>query len=501
MDSNHKNLRDKLNTPPTDLPEELSWANMKEGIASKMQDAQNKSNGRPSRRGQVYLLAIILILLGLLLIQMCGHLSWTTQETEAIPQAAFAVQEESSGFTYEITVVGEEHLQARSKASKGAHRPTAASKNQSTPANRELRMENNTSARDTDHGLQGELAGEPDRASDGVSAGVFGLASEETDAEVSAQNSEQVFPSMAAADKPNSAAVEAAPTDLVVDNSPTTAMSSSALQATLEAIARLDLMPIGLLEDRATTQLMAPAPAFTAPSPVSHRKHSLVFSSGISVWDPGYSNTLPERATFESDQLSFSHQFKYEYHMDNNLFFTTGLRMHLLESRFDWSAPINDYKITLEDVVVERVTDALRGEVEEIRGDVEVPVDAERVVRHYNRTTLFQLPFGLGMSRTVGPIDFSFELGSSINIVGNSQGRTLDEGAVIDLDASDQDLFDSQWGIHGFAGLRMHYLFHDHWNVNLGAYYQKALSNWSVEENTGMRPQIMTLEVGLGYRL
>lgn len=499
---NNKSLRNKLNTPSPDLPEELDWSNMKEGILSKMEAANNEKWRPIQKRKKLYIYIVSLIIITLLIIRMCGHPSSGPEQTDVTKQATFASNDEPARFsdgTRTKRKAENDILQESSGVSKEAQNsePQATA----TPANRKLRMENNTSARDTDHGLQGELAGEPDRASDGVSADVSGQASEEADAEASAQNSEQVFPSMAAADKPNSAAVEAAPTDLVVDNSPTTAMSSSALQATLEAIGRLDLMPISLLEDRATTQLMAPAPAFTPPSPVSHKKHSLVFSSGISVWDPGYSNTVPERATFESAQPSFSHQFKYEYHTDNNFFFTTGLRMHLLESRFDWSAPINDYKITLEDVVVERVTDALRGEVEEIRGDVEVAVDAERVVRHYNRTTLFQLPLGLGISRTVGPIDLSFELGSSINIVGHSRGRTLHEGSVIDLDATNQDLFDSQWGIHGFVGLRMHYFFHDHWNVNLGAHYQKAITDWSAEQNTGMRPQIMTLEVGLGYRL
>jgi len=495
---NNKNLRDKLNTPPTDLPEELDWANMKEGIFSKMEAAPKGTQGAPQKRNQIYILIATVVVLVLLMIRMCGYSSWYTQDTEATPQAAFAAQEESSSFTYETTVVGEEHLQVRSEGSKGALHATAASKGQSTPTHRKLSMRN-SGAIGADRGLREGLSRDADPAKPSVSTSESGQASGEASGAGSAQWSAPADPSTTGTEGLN-APTETTPSQLAVDNPSMRPIPSDARPATLMALGRLDLIPSGLLEGRTTSPLVAPAPAVILPSSDSHARHSLVLSSGISVWDPGYSNAVPERATFESAQLSFSHQFKYEYHTNSNFFFTTGLRMHLLESRFDWSNPINDYKITLEDVVIERVTDALRGEVEEMRGDVEVPVNAERVVRHYNRITLFQLPFGLGTSRTVGPIDFSFELGSSINIVGNSQGRTLVEGSIVELDASGKDLFDSQWGIHGFAGLRMHYSFYDHWNVNLGAHYQKALSNWSVEENTAMRPQILTLEAGVGYR-
>lgn len=558
---NNKKLRDKLNSPPTDLPEELGWAQMKEGISSKMEAAQAREQASQPSYNKRLLLMMALLIIMLLLIRMCWSGSAGTPEVAKQEPSFFTessqssdeeqgsksfsnVREGNSG-PYEPLITDQGNplpgLKGNPSAVKQNNSGTGPLREKETVREAEInqnRRENKKGqelfGRDTDNQASiartewGEVAGGNPKENSGSDQTVItgrnlekNLPQAATEGNSAEKGSKQegVFQSDASGTENGGVENTAMNRDLAPNESEEGFMSLDSAGSVDEegkgqglkellglrdgsyaALDPLALIPTGRVTSGTSPWVEAPSVRVFEDNSLPRKPHRLLLSSGVSVWDPGYSNALPERAEFERSRLSFSTQFNYEYHTDNTFFFTTGLGIHRLESRFDWSTPLNDYKITLEDVIVEQVTDALRGDVEFIRGDVEVEADAERIVRHHNRTTLIQLPLGLGASRKLGPFDVSLVLGSSINILGNSRGRTLHEGLIVDLDPSNPNLFDSQWKVNGFAGLRMSYFLSKNWNVNLGVNYQKAITNWSVEENIQMRPQILTLDIGMGYR-
>ena len=178
------------------------------------------------------------------------------------------------------------------------------------------------------------------------------------------------------------------------------------------------------------------------------------------------------------------------------------VQLHVeLESRLDWSDNIDDYRVTLEDVVIETKTNALTGETEEVRGDVEVDVEAERRVRHHNRHTLIQLPLGVGMQHQFGALNWFIQTGASVNIWGHSTGRILQPDNVYNYDGTSNKFYQNSWAINGFVETGLGLPLNHAWNLNAAIGYQKAWSNWSLENGVQMRPQIFSLQLGLAYQI
>ncbi|MCB9289495.1 MAG: hypothetical protein H6560_19470 [Lewinellaceae bacterium] len=109
----------------------------------------------------------------------------------------------------------------------------------------------------------------------------------------------------------------------------------------------------------------------------------------------GYSKSKPERYAYERTIISHQVRLHYTHPLKKDLALLLGLQFQQLENRFDWSAAVNDYTITLTDTVVQIQINKLTGEQTVVRGDIELTVPAKRTVRHYNTTQLFQIPLPL----------------------------------------------------------------------------------------------------------
>ena len=230
-------------------------------------------------------------------------------------------------------------------------------------------------------------------------------------------------------------------------------------------------------------------------------RHKLGLFLGQSFWDMAYGENSPERAPFEMAKRSFNAHIQYQYKLDKGFFLSTGLVFQNMQSRLDWSKDLNDYSITLEDVVLEVRKDVLTGEVEEVRGDVDVQVTAERNVRHHNPYRLVQLPFAVGRKHSISTVDWSYSLGVALNLFSRNEGRILYQGDIVDLEEVEAEILDNQLKWNGFIGTSLSYYLSPRIEIATQVQYQRSLSNWSLEEAVRMRPQQINWSLGLIFTL
>jgi len=261
-------------------------------------------------------------------------------------------------------------------------------------------------------------------------------------------------------------------------------------------LSSLEFRPLELPNNRLESLNLEPS-IFKENSPILSF-HLFSMTSGVSMWNFGYGNNIPERGSFEKNRLSFSNQLSYTFRLANDFNLTTGISYHQLESRLEWSQELNSVTIILRDTISQIQTNSLTGERIPIRGDVEVSVDARRNIIHHNQYRIFQVPLLFGRS-----INFkerwrmNLSLGGALNIHSLNKGRNVYQGELTDFSSSSTEFLDSRFYTHFLTQYDIGYKFNEKWGVLFQMGYQKSLTNWSVESNVQMKPSILNLNIGV----
>lgn len=227
----------------------------------------------------------------------------------------------------------------------------------------------------------------------------------------------------------------------------------------------------------------------------------LVLEGGVTFWNEGYGEGTPERAQYETILPSLQFQGFYRRSLKRDFFAMIGLQFQQLESRFNYSTTIEDYMITLENTIIQVQNNLITGEQTVIRGDLDLSVEAERRIVHYNRTRALKVPLAFGKTWRFKSFQTDVYVGGAIGVLSNNRGRTLLEGAVIDYDGSSTPFIENQWTVDGLMGARLHYLLLEDLAIMTGIQAQKSLTDWSREKDITMRPVSFSWQVGLSYSL
>lgn len=227
----------------------------------------------------------------------------------------------------------------------------------------------------------------------------------------------------------------------------------------------------------------------------------LVALSGFSFWNSGYGKTKPERDQYEKNKVSYHAGLNYIHSLKNNYTFMIGIQYQQLESRFDYNAIIEEYQITLQDTIIEIINNINTGTQTEIRGDVDLTVSAERTIRHFNKTKLFQIPFAIGKTWTSRKWQADLLVGGSLNILSKNAGRTFYQGELQNFNGSSTDFLNNQMKFNGLLAGRLTYLLNHSFGITTGLQFQKSLSSWSTESNINMRPNVLNFDIGITYTI
>lgn len=472
MDSDQNKLNKRFSEGDTGLPPELSWEQMEEGILEKMEALEAKPSAGWSNRDIIKTVSTLLLCLlpalffnnGLLL-DFKGLAS--SEPGQPIADAAAPAASSSS-------------LPVTSAKDKGERTDDTL-----------LQMNQQTSAAATNERPKTAVALPP----------VNGRKDQRT------TGSEAPFkpsPSLLPGNSLSSPKKSLDSTEESLNDAGHTAgitAETPAIQPPIAALA--NLATLNLAPQRKAAETLLPIAANTEAEASLIPARQLSLHSGVSQWNPGYGQNLPENANYEQSILSYYTQLSYTHRFGNNYTLTAGLQYQQLETQLQWSQRIEDYTtVTLQDTIVEIQVSTLTGNSTAVRGDVEVSVDATRNIRHYNQYRILQIPLAIGKSWTFGKRwQAGLSVGSAVNVLSRNKGRYIYQGGLQEMDGPATGLIDNRWGIHGLVMGRMGYQITPSLGVMIEAQYQRSLTNWSTVPGFDMRPEVLNLGVGVFRRL
>lgn len=226
-----------------------------------------------------------------------------------------------------------------------------------------------------------------------------------------------------------------------------------------------------------------------------------ILEGGLTWWSEGYGNDKPERAALEQTLTSFQLQGHFQKALPNNFFIMVGLQYQQLESRFKYNSTIQDFPITLMDTIVQIRNNVLTGEQTIIRGDIELLVEADRKIVHYNKTKLLNGSLAIGKSWQYNAFQTDVYLGGALNGVVSNQGKTLYQDMIIDYDGSTNPVFKNQWAAAGILGIRQHYYWNQKISLTAGIQAQHSVVNWGNANEAKFHPTTVSILLGLSYSL
>lgn len=229
--------------------------------------------------------------------------------------------------------------------------------------------------------------------------------------------------------------------------------------------------------------------------------HQLSIRGGMTIWNNGYGAMQPERAAFERSISSISSQLNYTYTAPTHWTFMTGVQYLRLESEFNFTEQVEDIPVTLFDTIILVQQNAVSGNQNFIRGDVDLLVDGERRVRHYNRTDLIQVPIALGYSWKAGAWSLNVGGGTTLSLNTTHAGKTIIDGTLTEYQGNANDILSTKLAVNGMLYGTVMYRIRPRWGITATTSYQKSLSNWSTEPSISMNPSIINFSFGISYKL
>ncbi|MDF1698200.1 MAG: hypothetical protein P1U56_20295 [Saprospiraceae bacterium] len=491
MDSNFNKLRKQFDEQPDSIPEVLNWENMEAGIDLKMEALKSNASISSKKRTFTYLGIIgLLLLIPFVCTQNSDDASMPLAQ-EVVQDSKLSVEKsaespypntqnsnsnQSSKENSNTAVIESEvkNLNGVESLSKSSNNPevntTQNEKNEDKGVAYKKReyilYDKNTNAHSSDPKNVNQLNG----------GFMSEIASTKTDALAPTQD-----------EKPN------IPLRNAVKNKNQYILSS------IESIASIK-SGFPKISNRSIKILML-FDQFKNES-ISHPiSNQISVLGGVNIWNMGYGSDVPEREEYETNLISFSTQINYKHTLKNKYIVMTGLHYQRLESRFNRTETVTDYPVLLTDVVLEVQSSLISGSSREIRGDVTLEVEAERIVQHYNSIQLIQLPFALGKSWNFGNVSLDMYLGSSLNIIWSNSGKTLFEGEIIEYSNDNNSLFSNSGKLNGLIGTRLAIPITTKLGITSGFQWQRSFSDWSKTNSVKINPQIMNWEFGLVYSL
>ncbi|MCB0584506.1 MAG: hypothetical protein KDD06_04160 [Phaeodactylibacter sp.] len=500
MDSKYDKLKRLMSEDKPPVPPELEWEQMQDGILKKMEELQSPS--KPARlqfwsKRNFFIASLSIVILFLLVICSRGVIR-THKSGPAISQGQSALghSEWADGPSGAAATMPPQAVTERAGSRDGLCLEDTGSRLGNGVAANVPALEH---PRQMDTGAQPSIkrdgAAPESRASRGASAG---------------SKAEAIAPNSSSSREGITPLTPATPLRLTAPLQNKSAVGGSRpgerenhhLLSPIEALSARRLF----VENHTASPVL---PIFSQPVPKSDEAPEsrakapgrLSLAGGVTWWNMGYGQSKPERYAYERTIISHQAGLHYTHPLKKDLALLLGLQFQQLENRFDWSAAVNDYTITLTDTVVQIQINKLTGEQTVVRGDIELTVPAKRTVRHYNTTQLFQIPLAIGKTWTVRSWQADVFIGSTLNIFSANKGRTLYQGELLDYDEASTGFANNQWKFHGMLMGRLTYMLGNYVGITGGIQFQKSLSNWSTEQNIQMRPHVIIGTIGLQYAL
>ncbi len=471
MEPNFEHIKRSFAESPPSLPPELDWEQMEEGILQKMDALEAEESSRKPffiwLKGRRIGLVIILVLLGVV--------AMLALYPESPFQSQLSVEEQASSETGSELIEEPQAMDREGAAFVPVEVEAESSRDIPSPNPAEERHDRQT----LNQASTGE-EGVPS-ACNLISAAAKAIPTEDSELEVPG----------------SSEGLNSPFSNVMEEDSITEVLDRSSAYESME----FDLSPIrpSSLTQGSILSSQVAVPS-DKPFPVAHRRGRLMATVGSNIWSPSLGGPRPERFAYETPLVSFQTQLSYLQPIKQQWLLSIGVQYQRLESRFSRTFEIEDFEVTLTDVVLRRENNLFTGKVQEQRGDITLKVPAKRIITHFNSMELYQVQFAIGHTWTASRLRADLLVGGSVNLLTCNRGRSLYEGEPRFYDGAETNFLANQARWAALVQGRLTYQLDPHWGIVSGLQWQQVLQDWSLEPGTRMYPTVMGLDLGLSYQ-
>ncbi len=253
----------------------------------------------------------------------------------------------------------------------------------------------------------------------------------------------------------------------------------------ITSVPSIDSRLLGLLFT-ANTKVLPNLGSILQEKEQSGSNHALAVFVSPGTWNTGWNDSDYFDSSLEQElwSLSFGSEYRKSFHM--NWYWSAGLNYQLSESRLDWNNLKEDYLITLQDTIVGFEMNNFSQELTPIYGDTTLMTTAERNVIHYNKTTMLQLPIGIGYQKSWGKLNANLTVGATMALWKKHTGKTVSQDLLVDY--ADKPIYNNQMTWSGFTDLGLSYSLSDKFSIGTSLQIQKGIGNWAYPTDLKVRP-------------
>ena len=260
----------------------------------------------------------------------------------------------------------------------------------------------------------------------------------------------------------------------------------------------IDSRILGLLF-HTNTQVLPNSDLILKEKEQSKSNHALAVFVSPGTWNTGWKDSDYFDSSLEKElwSLSFGSEYRKSFH--KHWYWSAGLNYQHSESRLDWNNLEEDYLITLQDTIVGFELNNFSQELTPIYGDTTLMTTAERNVIHYNKTSMLQLPVGIGYQKSWGKLNANLTLGATMALWKKHTGKTVSQDLLVDY--ADQPIYNNNITWSGFTDLGLSYSLTDKFSIGTSLHIQKGIGNWAYPTDLNVRPAWYNTKFVIIYNL
>jgi hypothetical protein len=229
----------------------------------------------------------------------------------------------------------------------------------------------------------------------------------------------------------------------------------------------------------------------------------MMASAGISWWSLGTPitlvlNTENHKATITEKELpSFNFAIRNDISINKYFFVSSLIDYQQLYSVFSYDG-VKTKTTAVDDVVISITENLITGEQSIVRGSANSKVTTARKLQSKNeqiRSTFSLLP---GIQFATAKWTFKVNIGPTISLFSKGEGKTL-WNEEIETYNGDLPHYNNKIKIGVTSSVLVKYQFAQQWYIHANVLQQKQYTNHSADQTKIIKPNIWSLNAGVGY--
>ncbi|HAY72019.1 MAG TPA: hypothetical protein DCX89_09020 [Saprospirales bacterium] len=234
-----------------------------------------------------------------------------------------------------------------------------------------------------------------------------------------------------------------------------------------------------------------------------HTSNTWKLDGGIAFWKTGQQTTFELTSAEHKASISertlpgFSFSMQYNRQINNRFYASSGIDYQQLYSVFSYDG-VKKSIINLDDIITKVEYNVLTGNETVTRGAAQVDQTIFRKLQNLNRISGFSIPVNIGYLYNYSKWLVQAEAGVTINVVSFGKGKTLYDGDIVAYNGKIPGLKPyPKIGLNGRFSVS--YFLTPQLHAGMNIFINQYLANWTDDKALSLKPGIFGIGLGFVY--